>query len=196
MPVHVLESAIAGLVVFEPTPFRDDRGFFVRTFDAAIADGHGVRGADFLQDSQSRSRRGTVRGLHTRLGGGEGKLVRCARGAAHFVVVDARPGSATFGTRESFILDDQTFRHLYLPRGMLNGFQALTDYTDICYRIDREHDPAEDAAVRYDDPELAVDWPLAVTAMSDRDRAAGSWAELCRRLRAEPAPDRTGGAAR
>ena len=74
---------------------------------------------------------------------------------------------------------------------MLNGFQALTDEVDICYRIDREHDPAEDAAVRYDDPELAIDWPLPVSAMSQRDREAGSWAQLRERLLAER-PARTG----
>ena len=180
--VNVHESRIDGLLVSSRRRSETTRGFFVRTFDAAVAERHGLRPADFIQDSQSRSRGGTIRGMHTRLGAGEAKLVRCARGAAHFVVVDARPGSATFGNQESFRLDDERFLHLYVPRGMLNGFQALTDEADICYRIDREHDPAEDAAVRYDDPELGIDWPLPLTAMSERDRQAGSWAQLRERL--------------
>jgi dTDP-4-dehydrorhamnose 3,5-epimerase len=94
------------------------------------------------------------------------------------VVVDARPGSPTFGRHESFRLDDDQFWHLYIPSGLLHGFQALTDDADVCYRIDRPHDPAEDLAVRYDDPDLAIDWPLAVTEISERDAAAGTWAEL------------------
>jgi dTDP-4-dehydrorhamnose 3,5-epimerase len=72
-----------------------------------------------------------------------------------------------------FRLDDERFAHLYIPPGMLHGFQALTSIADVCYRINRAHDPAEDIAVRYDDPVLGIDWPLPVTHMSDRDRAAG-----------------------
>ena len=122
---------------------------------------HGVDPASFVQDSQSRSGLGALRGLHTRAGQGEAKLVRCARGAIHDVVVDARPGSPTFGRHETFRLDDEQFLHVYIPSGLLHGFQVLSDVADVCYRIDREHDPSEDRAVRYDDPDLAISWPLA-----------------------------------
>jgi dTDP-4-dehydrorhamnose 3,5-epimerase len=169
-------------MVFVPTPHRDDRGVFTRTFDSDIAARHGVDPASFVQDSQSRSRRGVLRGLHGRFGEGEAKLVRCGHGAVHDVVVDARPGSPTFGRHETFRLDDDQFWHLYVPPGLLHGFQALTDDADVCYRIDRAHDPTADIAVRYDDPDLAITWPLAVTAISERDAAAGTWAELCAAL--------------
>jgi dTDP-4-dehydrorhamnose 3,5-epimerase len=170
-------TSLAGVMVFVPTPHHDHRGFFTRIFDADVAARHGVDAASFLQDSQSRSRQGVVRGLHGRDGDGEAKLVRCAHGAVHDVVVDARPGSPTFGRLEAFRLDDEQFWHLYIPPGLLHGFQALTD-ADVCYRIDRPHDPFEDIAVRYDDPDLAIDWPLPVTTVSDRDAAAGTWAAL------------------
>jgi dTDP-4-dehydrorhamnose 3,5-epimerase len=183
--VRIEESTLAGVVTLVPTPFRDERGLFTRTFDAEIFDewaGPGTA-AGFLQDSQSRSTKGVVRGMHGRSGRGEAKLVRCAHGAVHDVLVDARPSSPTFGRQEAFLLDDDEFRHLYVPPGLLHGFQALTDTADVCYRIDRPHDPAEDLGVAYDDPDLGIDWPLPVGVVSARDRAAGSWAHLVTQLR-------------
>jgi dTDP-4-dehydrorhamnose 3,5-epimerase len=176
--VQVRTTSLANVLVFVPAPHRDQRGFFTRTFDATVADAHGVDGASFVQDSQSRSALGTLRGLHTRAGRGEAKLVRCARGAIHDVVVDARPRSPTLGQHETFRLDDEQFWHLYIPSGLLHGFQVLSDVADVCYRIDREHDPSEDRAVRYDDPDLGISWPLEVAHISPRDDAAGSWADL------------------
>lgn len=184
--MRIEQTRIPGVAVLVPQPHRDARGLFTRTFDAAIFDAWlGVPGAaaTFVQDSQSRSARGVIRGLHGRRGRGEAKLVRCAYGAVHDILVDARPDSPTFGEHESFLLDDNDFRHLYVPPGLLHGFQALTATADVCYRIDRGHDPAEDIAVAHDDPDLAVAWPLPVTAISQRDAAAGSWADLVRQLR-------------
>jgi dTDP-4-dehydrorhamnose 3,5-epimerase len=176
--VQVTETEIAGVSVFRPQPHHDDRGFFTRTFDAAIARAHGIELGEQAQDSQSRSRRGVVRGLHGRSGRGEAKLVRCAHGAVLDTVIDIRPDSATFGLRLEFRLDDTEFAHLYVPPGMLHGFQALTETADVCYRIDRPHDPSEDLAVRYDDPDLAISWPLPVSVVSARDARAPSWQEL------------------
>lgn len=199
--MRIETSGLAGVITLVPQPHHDDRGFFTRTFDAEIFDewvagagrwagdavpiwtGKTPTAAAFVQDSQSRSTRGVVRGMHGRGGAGEAKLVRCARGAVHDVLVDARPQSPTFGTHEAFLLDDISFRHLYVPPGMLHGFQALTDFADVCYRIDRPHDPAEDIAVAHDDPDLGIEWPLPPALLSPRDAAAGSWAELVRHLR-------------
>ena len=182
--MKIERTALDGVLLLLPTPHHDDRGLFTRTFDAAIGEELGWE--PFVQDSQSRSRKGTIRGMHGRTGRGEAKLVRCARGAVHDVLVDARPGSPTFGRQLPVLLDDEKFVTLYVPPGMLHGFQALTEQADVCYRIDREHDPAEDVSVRYDDPELAIHWPLPVTAISERDLAAGSWAELRARLGGDP----------
>ncbi|MEV4311890.1 dTDP-4-dehydrorhamnose 3,5-epimerase family protein [Actinocrispum sp. NPDC049592] len=169
--MDVRTTTIEGVLLFVPTPHRDDRGLFTRTFDADIAREYGI--GEFRQDSQSRSYRGVLRGLHGRKGQGEAKLVRCAHGAVSDVVVDARPDSPTYGRHEVFQLDDETFAHLYIPAGMLHGFQALTEIADVCYRIDRPHDPSEDVAVRYDDPDLGIAWPLPVALISERDKAAG-----------------------
>lgn len=185
--VRIERTDLADVLVLTPEPFRDERGLFTRTFDADLFDAYlGAPGtaASFVQDSQSRSVRGVIRGMHGRAGRGEAKLVRCAHGAVHDVLVDIRPGSPTFGEWRSFLLDDNEFRHLYVPPGYLHGFQALTEIADVCYRIDRPHDPAEDLGVAYHDPELAIEWPLPVTAVSQRDARAGSWANLVHLLTA------------
>ncbi len=177
-PVRATHTAIPGVVLFEPTPHRDHRGFFTRTFDASMARAAGVDPGAFVQDSLSRSRRGVLRGLHVRLGRGEAKLVRCSAGAVFDVVVDLRPGSPEFGRWLSFDLDGDSQRSVYVPAGCAHGFQALTDPADTSYRIDREHDPAEDLTIAHDDPTLAIPWPLEVTAMSDADAGAQPLSEL------------------
>lgn len=154
----------------------DERGYFCRTFDAEVARAAGIDPAAFAQDSISRSARGVVRGLHVRRGAGEAKLVRCSYGAIFDVIVDLRPGSPTYRNWESFQLRDREQVSLYVPAGCAHGFQALTDPADVSYRIDRPHDPAEDVSIAFDDPELAIPWPLAVTMRSDRDQLAAQLA--------------------
>ena len=189
--VRVETTELEDVLLFTPEPFRDERGLFTRTFDAHIFDDavarrasrrRPVRAADFVQDSQSRSVRGVIRGMHCRSGEGEAKLVRCAHGAIYDVLVDVRRTSATFGRKQAFTIDDDSFSHLFVPAGFLHGFQALTGCADVCYRIDRGHDPTEDLAVAYDDPSLGIEWPLPVSAVSPRDASAGSWDALLRSL--------------
>jgi dTDP-4-dehydrorhamnose 3,5-epimerase len=163
---------IDGALLFQPTPHTDERGFFSRTFDAAVAEMAGLVPASFLQDSLSRSRRGVIRGLHLRSGAGEAKLVRCSYGAVFDVIVDLRPTSPTFMNRESFELRDTEQTSLYVPPGCAHGFQAITEPADVSYRIDRVHNPAEDVAIAFDDVELGIPWPLPVSVMSQRDRRA------------------------
>ena len=129
-------------------------------------------GPGFAQDSISRSARGVVRGLHIRRGDGEAKLVRCSYGAIFDVIVDLRPASPTYRQWESFELRDTGQLSLYVPAGCAHGFQALTNPADVSYRIDRPHDPTEDVSIAFDDPELAIPWPLPVTIRSERDRLA------------------------
>ena len=163
---------IAGAVLFTPIPHVDERGFFCRTFDADVMRAAGIDPAAFVQHSLSRSARGVVRGLHVRRGDGEAKLVRCSYGAIFDVIVDLRPVSPTYRNWESFELRDDEQASLYVPAGCAHGFQALTDPADVSYGIDRPHDPAEDVSIAFDDSELAIPWPLPVTAMSQRDRVA------------------------
>lgn len=180
--MRIEQCDLADVAVLVPQPFHDERGLFTRTFDTAIFDEYLGRPATFAQDSQSRSAQGVVRGMHSRSGRGEAKLVRCAHGAVHDVLVDIRRDSPTFGRQQAFLLDDVDFRQLYVPAGFLHGFQALTPTADVCYRIDRPHDPSEDISVVYHDPELAIAWPQPVTMVSERDARARSWQELITHL--------------
>jgi dTDP-4-dehydrorhamnose 3,5-epimerase len=173
---------IAGALLFLPTPHVDERGFFCRTFDREIVRTAGLDPDAFQQDSVSRSRRGVVRGMHVRSGDGEAKLVRCSYGAVFDVVIDLRPDSPTYRNREYFDLTGENQVTVYVPAGCAHGFQALTDPADVSYRIDRAHDPSEDVSIVFDDPDLDIAWPLPVSLMSDRDKAAPSLAEATRRL--------------
>jgi dTDP-4-dehydrorhamnose 3,5-epimerase len=167
---------IAGALLLRPIPHVDQRGFFCRTFDAGVMAAAGIDPVAFVQDSLSRSAVGVVRGLHVRRGDGEAKLVRCSYGAIFDVIVDLRPTSPTYRNWASFELRDDEQVSLYVPAGCAHGFQALTDPADVSYRIDRAHDPCEDVSIAFDDPELAIPWPLPVTIVSQRDRDAPSLA--------------------
>jgi dTDP-4-dehydrorhamnose 3,5-epimerase len=178
--MDIRPTALAGVWTFQPrVTHRDERGLFTRTFDAAIAAEHGIVFGPLTQDSQSRSLPGVLRGMHGRVGLGEAKLVRAAAGAVLDVVVDARPGSGTFGQHIAVVLDDVDFTAVYIPAGCLHGFQVISSTpADVAYRIDRPHDGSEDVAVRYDDPDLGIEWRPGSPILSPRDAAAGSWAEF------------------
>jgi dTDP-4-dehydrorhamnose 3,5-epimerase len=173
-------TALAGVMTFHPRMIhRDERGLFTRTFDAAIGATHGIEFGGQTQDSQSRSEPGVLRGLHGRGGLGEAKLVRVAAGAVLDVIVDARLDSGTFGQHVCVVLDDVDFTAVYIPPGLLHGFQVISHTpADVLYRIDRPHDPTEDVAVRYDDPDLGIGWQPGSPILSPRDAAAGSWAAV------------------
>jgi dTDP-4-dehydrorhamnose 3,5-epimerase len=171
-------TAIPGLMTFTPTPTRDERGFFCRTFDVEVARAAGLDLASFVQDSISRSVYGVVRGLHVRVGEGEGKLVRCSSGRVFDVVVDLRPRSAAYRTVVTFELDGERQSSIFIPPGCAHGHQTLTATADTAYRIDRPHDPAEDLTVAWNDPELAISWPLPATIMSEKDATAAPLKDL------------------
>ena len=174
---------IEGVYLFEPTPHLDRRGFFSRTFDRDVVAAVGIDPDGFVQDSVSRSRKGVVRGMHLRGGAGEAKLVRCSYGAVFDVVVDLRPDSPTFRNIRTFELSGETQVSVYIPAGCAHGFQSLTDPSDVSYRIDRAHDPAEDITISYKDPELDISWPISVTMVSERDENAPPLAEALNRTR-------------
>jgi dTDP-4-dehydrorhamnose 3,5-epimerase len=168
---------IEGAYLFEPTPHGDERGFFSRTFDREVVASVGIDPDGFAQDSLSRSARGVLRGMHLRSGRGEAKLVRCSYGRVFDVIVDLRPSSPTYRNQKHVELSGDTQVTLYVPAGCAHGFQALTDPADVSYRIDRPHDPSEDVAIAWDDPELAIPWPLPPALLSHRDRQAPTLAD-------------------
>ena len=173
-----LETRLPGLVLLAPTVHGDARGFFVETFRADVASAHGIP-LDFVQDNHSRSRRGTLRGIHFQTHPGQAKLVRVARGSVWDVVVDLRRGSPTFGEWEGVTLDDESGRILYIPIGFGHGFLVLSEVADFVYKCTAYYDPATEAGIRFDDPSVGIEWPAEVEPLcSERDRTAPLLAEI------------------
>lgn len=180
--MEIRDATLHGVKVITPEPKRDDRGWFLRVFDAELYRDAGVDHTRLVQENQSRSQKGTIRGLHTRSKLSEAKLVRCVHGRIFDVMVDLRPWSPTFLRWESFELDDEAHRQVYIPPGFAHGFQALTEPADIGYRVDAYYEPELDVALAFDDPELAIPWPLPDPIVSDRDRAAPRLEEIKSKL--------------
>ncbi len=132
----------------------------------------GIDPGSFVQENQSRSRRGTLRGLHMRRELRESKVVRCARGTIFEAVVDLRPWSPTFGQWQSFTLDDIDHRQIFVPAGCAHGFQVISDWADVCYKHDAYYAPDLEAALAWNDPELRIPWPIARPILSPRDAGA------------------------
>ncbi len=173
-----LPTRIDGLALLEPTVHGDERGFFVETWREDAWSSAGVPNA-FVQDNHSRSRRGTLRGIHFQTHPGQGKLVRCARGTVLDVVVDLRRGSSTFGEWESFELDDVHGRQLWIPVGFGHGFCVLSETADFVYKCTNYYDAATESGIRFDDPDVGIEWPDDVELLySQRDRDAPLLAEV------------------
>jgi len=167
--IEQLPTRLDGLILLQPTVHGDARGFFVETFrrDAYRAAGIEV---EFVQDNHSRSARGTLRGLHFQHRPGQPKLIRVARGSIHDVVVDIRPESVTFGQYEAFELDDVHHRQLYVPIGFGHGFCVVSEVADVAYRVGSPYDASEERGIAWDDPELAIPWPIDDPILSERDQ--------------------------
>jgi dTDP-4-dehydrorhamnose 3,5-epimerase len=167
-----LDTRLQGPILIEPSVFGDERGFFSETYRQTVFGELGIT-EQMVQDNHSRSRRGIVRGMHFQVGAGTSKLVRCARGAILDVVVDIRRGSPTFGEWEAFELTDENMRIAYCPVGFAHGFCTLSEVADVIYKQSGYYDPALDRGIRYDDPDVGIEWPagLALTP-SQRDSDA------------------------
>jgi dTDP-4-dehydrorhamnose 3,5-epimerase len=173
-----LETRLEGLVLLEPVVHGDARGFFVETFRADAARSFGIP-TEFVQDNHSRSRQGTLRGIHFQTSPGQGKLVRAARGTVWDVVVDLRRGSPTFGQWEAVELDDVKGRMLWIPVGFGHGFLVLSEVADFVYKCTNYYDPATEAGIRFDDPDVGIEWPSGVELLySDRDATAPLLSEV------------------
>jgi dTDP-4-dehydrorhamnose 3,5-epimerase len=170
-------TRLDGLVLLTPTKHGDDRGFFMETYRADAWAAQGVP-TDFVQDNHSRSRRGTVRGMHFQLSPGQGKLVRVARGRVLDVVVDIRRSSPTYGQWEAFELDDEKAEQLWIPVGFAHGFCVLSDVADFVYKVTSYFDPATEAGFSFADPDVGIEWPDLELIYSERDRNAPRLAEL------------------
>jgi dTDP-4-dehydrorhamnose 3,5-epimerase len=179
--MQTIPTGLPGLTILEPSIFPDERGFFTETYRREWHAEAGIPAAEeFIQDNHSRSSRGVVRGMHFHIGPGVAKLVRCARGRVLDVAVDLRRGSPTYGQWEGVELDDEGMRELYVPVGLAHGFCVLSDVADVLYKQTAYYDPAVERGIAWDDPEIAIEWPLPVEELivSPRDAAAPTLAEL------------------
>lgn len=165
------ELPLAGAYLIEVEPRGDERGFFARVFCAREFAAHGLS-TDWSQSNTSFSAQmGTVRGMHfQRPPHGEVKLVRCTSGAIFDAIVDMRAGSPTYGRWYGVRLDAESRNMLYVPVGFAHGFQTLCEKTEVHYMVSSFYVPEAEGGLRHDDPEIGIDWPEAVTVMSDRDR--------------------------
>jgi dTDP-4-dehydrorhamnose 3,5-epimerase len=170
-------TRLDGLVVLTPTKHGDDRGFFMETYRADTWAAQGVP-TGFVQDNHSRSRRGTVRGMHFQLSPGQGKLVRVARGRVLDVVVDIRRDSPTFGQWEAVELDDERAHQLWIPVGFAHGFCVLSEVADFVYKCTSYYDPATESGFSFADPDVGIEWPEGELIYSERDRNAPRLAEI------------------
>jgi dTDP-4-dehydrorhamnose 3,5-epimerase len=172
-----LETKLDGLVLLEPQVFGDERGFFVETFSKEAWAELGV-GAEFVQHNHSRSDKGILRGLHFQTEPGQAKLLRCARGAIFDVAVDLRSDSPTYGQWEGYVLDDERHRQLFVPVGFAHGFVVLSDVADVAYLVSSVYDPATEAGIAWDDPEVGVEWGVEDPVLSERDKTAPRLSEI------------------
>jgi dTDP-4-dehydrorhamnose 3,5-epimerase len=168
-----LPTTLEGPVLIEPAAFGDERGFFSETYRRSEFVALGIV-EEMVQDNHSRSRHGVVRGLHFQVGRGAGKLVRCARGEIWDVAVDLRRGSPGYGRWEGFELSDENLRMVYVPPGFAHGFCVLSEVADVLYKQDAYYADATERGIRYDDPDVAIAWPLPVAELipSQRDSEA------------------------
>ncbi len=173
--LDVRPLAISGLVEIRPTRFADERGFFSESWNAATWRKAGIA-IDFVQDNHSLSRsRGVLRGLHFQSPpAAQTKLVRVTRGSAFDVAVDLRPGSPTYRRWTGLVLSASEWNQLLVPQGFAHGFLTLEHDTEVQYKTSARYDAAHDRAIRFDDPAIGIDWPIArdELILSDRDRAA------------------------
>ena len=172
-----LETKLEGVALIEPQVFGDERGFFVETFSLDSWSGLGVD-ASFVQHNHSRSSKGTLRGLHFQTHPGQAKLLRCPRGSIFDVAVDLRKDSPTYGQWEGHVLDDVNHHQLYVPIGFAHGFCVLSDGADVTYLVSSLYDPGTEAGIRWNDPEVGVEWPVEEPLLSQRDIEAPLLSEV------------------
>lgn len=168
---NFIETGLRGCKVIEPTVFGDDRGYFMETFQAEAFAQAGLPTA-YVQDNQSKSAAGVLRGLHFQKQHPQGKLVRVVRGAVFDVAVDLRPRSETFGKWFGIELTEQNKKQLFVPEGMAHGFLVLSDEAEFVYKCTALYDPTDEGGIPYDDADIGIVWPAVEAGhlCSEKDR--------------------------
>ena len=166
-----IPTGIPGVMIIEPTVFGDSRGYFMETYSQQEFAAAGIPGP-FVQDNQSKSTKGVLRGLHFQTRHPQGKLVRVVRGEVFDVAVDCRPHSPTFGKWEGVVLSAENKRQFYIPQGFAHGFLVLSDAAEFTYKCTDFYDPAGEGGVKWDDADIGIQWPAvdAPVQLSAKDQ--------------------------
>ena len=167
--MKLIETSLPGALIIEPQVFGDSRGFFYESYNKGKWRDAGID-ADFVQTNVSRSARGVLRGLHYQWPNPQGKLVSVLEGEVYDVAVDIRRGSPTFGQSAAVMLTADNHRHFWVPEGFAHGFCVLSEFATFTYQCTALYDARADAGIRWNDAELAIDWPLSEPLLSDKDR--------------------------
>lgn len=179
--MRISETELQGVKILEPALFRDSRGYFLEIFNDRKYHEAGLH-RNFVQDNFSTSRKASLRGLHLQNPNQQGKLVMVLTGTVLDVAVDVRVGSPTFGRHISVVLDDQTHRQLWIPGGFAHGFLVLSEEARFLYKCDALYDPGSEMSIRWNDPDINVDWGVEHPLLSDKDATAPFLRDLADRL--------------
>ena len=169
--ITVESCEIEGLKVITPTVFGDSRGYFMETYNYNDFAEAGID-HKFVQDNQSASKKGVLRGLHFQINYPQDKLVRVVRGEVYDVAVDVRNGSPTFGKWHGVLLSEENKKQFFIPKGFAHGFLVLSDYAEFCYKCTDFYHPNDEGGIYYNDPEIGIKWPIPEgmeLIMSDKD---------------------------
>ena len=176
------ETSIKGVYRIEVKRFGDNRGYFMETYRKSDFDEAGLK-YDFIQDNQSKSKKGVLRGLHFQKKFSQTKLVRCIEGEVFDVCVDLRKGSPTFGKYESTILSAEKGNQFLIPKGFAHGFLVLTESATFCYKVDEFYHPEDEVGIAYDDKDINVKWPIeGEPILSEKDKKQKSFKEVIKEL--------------
>jgi len=174
MGIQLIDTPLPGLKCLQPQVFRDERGFFLESYSQRTLSGLGLQEV-CIQDNHSRSVRGVLRGLHYQdMSAPMAKLVRCTRGAIFDVAVDLRAGSPTFGRWFGVELTEENHTQLFVPVGFAHGFAVLSEVADLQYKCTNYYTPQAEGAIRWDDAQIGIEWPIRDPILSRRDAAAMS----------------------
>ena len=174
-----IDTSIDGVCIVEPTVFGDNRGYFMETYSKADFEEIGLN-YDFVQDNQSKSKKGVLRGLHFQKENTQAKLVRCIKGEVFDVAVDLRPGSKTYGKWEGVILTEENKKMFMIPKGFAHGFLVLSDEAEFAYKCDDIYNHEAEGGLKFDDPDVAIEWPMRDLKPEDllTSEKDGKWPSL------------------
>lgn len=176
--MNVIKTDVEGVLIIEPKVFGDERGFFLETFQAKRYQQEAGIELPFVQDNHSRSTKGVLRGLHFQKTKPQGKLVRVVSGEVFDVAVDIRPDSKTYGKWAGTLLSAENKHQFWVPPGLAHGFVVLSDTADFEYKCTDYYDPADEGCLIWNDPDLAIEWPITEPILSEKDKLGLFFKEL------------------